>query len=76
MENFTRHQQKSIIVNHTLSLLCPAIGLPKPNILWFYNGHDIHLDKKHIFTKQNGKKLIINKIKVKNQLNLFNRILF
>jgi hypothetical protein len=52
-----------------LTLLCPAIGLPKPDILWFYNGQEIQLNKKHIIIKQNGKKLIINKIKVnkKNQ---------
>ncbi len=64
-ENISRFQQKSIIVNHTLTLLCPAIGLPKPKLVWYYNGHEINTNKKHIFIKQNGKKLIINKIQVK-----------
>ncbi len=64
-ENTSRLQKKSVIVNHTLTLLCPAIGLPKPKLLWFYNGHEIKAKKKHISIKQNGKKLIINKIKVK-----------
>jgi len=64
-ENISRLQQKSVIINHTLTLLCPAIGLPKPKLVWFYNGQEIHANKKHISIKQNGKKLIINKIKVK-----------
>ena len=57
-------------MNHTLTLLCPAIGLPKPRLLWFYNGHEIKSKKKHISIKQNGKKLIINKIKVKSDFSL------
>ncbi len=63
-ENLSRLQQKSIIVNHTLTLLCPAIGLPKPKLVWYYNGQEIQFDKKHILIKQNGKKFLINKIKV------------
>ena len=63
-ENISRLQQKSIILNHTLALLCPAIGLPEPKLVWFYNGNEIQLTKKHYFIRQNGKKLIINRIKV------------
>ncbi|CAF2244305.1 unnamed protein product [Rotaria magnacalcarata] len=62
-ENISRLQQKSIILNHTLALLCPAIGLPEPQLVWFYNGNEIQLTKKHYFIRQNGKKLIINRIK-------------
>ncbi|UJR25150.1 hypothetical protein I4U23_006509 [Adineta vaga] len=62
-ENQNRLQKKSAIVNHTLVLLCPAIGIPKPKIQWYYNGHDIPSNKRHIHIKQNGKKFIINKIK-------------
>ncbi|CAF5167667.1 unnamed protein product, partial [Rotaria magnacalcarata] len=62
-ENISRLQQKSIILNHTLALLCPGIGLPEPQLVWFYNGNEIQLTKKHYFIRQNGKKLIINRIK-------------
>ncbi|CAF0756370.1 unnamed protein product [Rotaria sp. Silwood1] len=66
-ENISRLQQKSIILNHTLILLCPAIGLPEPKLLWFYNGNEIQPKKKHHFIKQNGKKFIINKIKSEDE---------
>ncbi|CAF0772843.1 unnamed protein product [Rotaria sordida] len=66
-ENLTRLQQKSIILNHTLTLLCPAIGLPEPKLRWFYNGNEIQSNKKHYFIKQNGKKFIINKIKSQDE---------
>ncbi len=62
--NVSRFQQKSVILNHTITLLCPAIGLPKPKLSWFYNGQEIASNRQHIFTKHNGKKLIINRIKV------------
>lgn len=73
-ENISRLQQKSVIVHHSLALLCPAIGLPKPKLNWFYNGREIHLDRrKHLQIKQNGKKLLITKIQVekKNKLKKF-----
>lgn len=63
-ENVSRLQQKSIILNHTLTLLCPAIGLPDPKLIWFYNGNEIHSTKKHNIIRQNGKKLVINRIRV------------
>ncbi|CAF1147431.1 unnamed protein product [Rotaria sordida] len=66
-ENLTRLQQKSIILNHTLTLLCPAIGLPEPKLRWFYNGNEIQSNKKHYFIKQNGKKFVINKIKSQDE---------
>ncbi|CAF3915835.1 unnamed protein product [Rotaria sp. Silwood2] len=66
-ENISRLQQKSIILNHTLTLLCPAIGLPEPKLLWFYNGNEIQPNKKHYFIKQHGKKFIINKIKSEDE---------
>lgn len=64
-ENTSRFQQKSIVLNHTLTLLCPAIGLPEPKLVWFYNGNEIQLNKKYSFIRQNGKKFIINRVKVK-----------
>ena len=66
-ENISRLQQKSIIVNHTLTILCPAIGVPKPKLVWYYNSQEIHPDKKHLVIKQNGKKLIIHRIQVIEQ---------
>ncbi|CAF4435795.1 unnamed protein product, partial [Adineta steineri] len=47
-ENISRLQIKSVILNHTLILLCPAIGLPKPKLLWFYNGNEIQFKKTRI----------------------------
>ncbi|CAF0852080.1 unnamed protein product [Adineta ricciae] len=66
-ENHTRLQKKSAIINHTLVLICPAIGLPKPKIQWFYNGRDISSNRKHIYMKHNGKKLIITRIKSEDE---------
>ncbi len=63
-ENISRFQQKSIIINHTLTLLCPAIGVPEPQLVWFYNGNEIQSPDKQHFIRHHGKKLTINRIKV------------
>ncbi len=73
--NISRFQQKSVIWNHTITLLCPAIGLPKPKLVWFYNGQEIQSNRQHILIKHNGKKLIITKIKVKEDFS-FSKFFF
>ena len=64
-QNLSRFQQKSVVVNHTVTLVCPAIGAPKPKLNWFFNGEEIHPDKKHVVMKMNGKKLLISRIRVR-----------
>ena len=62
--NLNRTQQKFITVNQTLTLLCPAVGRPKPKLVWYFNGDELQTRRKQLVLKQNGKKLILYRIQV------------
>lgn len=74
--NVSRLQQRSVIFNHSLTLLCPAIGSPKPNLVWYFNGKEIQPEKKHLIIKQHGKKLVIHRIRVSDSRIPLNEELF
>ena len=56
-----------VIENKSLSLDCPAVGLPIPKIAWFKDNEEIDFKANpHITLKLNGRQLLIKSAKVED----------
>ncbi|KAH9500753.1 Hemicentin-1, partial [Bulinus truncatus] len=51
--------QPKVIVNTTVSLSCPANGVPPPKIIWLKEGHAIEVKPGIIEARNNGTELVI-----------------
>lgn len=59
--------EPKVIENRTITILCPAEGVPAPNITWYRNGQKLNLDVNPNFDITDyGRKLTINNAQVQD----------
>ncbi|CAF0824612.1 unnamed protein product, partial [Didymodactylos carnosus] len=61
-----RLQKKSVILNHSLFLNCPAVGVPTPEIVWYKAGEQLSPSEVLVITNE-GKTLKITNIELKDE---------
>lgn len=55
-----------VTANRTITLLCPAVGVPLPQVTWYFNEVPITRNTSTMHIMDNGWKLQLNKVTVKD----------